>query len=101
MFRQSSVLRNDYRGREAPSGIAAAVVSLHAILGCVPSRLAAFGYGLIGNFVEALHRWRDEAPLWRHDWPNANWRVLVASGIGALQLDQDGNEDDFAASSLQ
>src|SRR3569833_412355 len=88
-------------GRDATSGFADAVVSLHAILGWVPSRLAALGYGLMGNFAEALHRWRDEAPLWRHDWPNANRRVLVASGIGALQLDQDGNEDDFAASSLQ
>jgi len=101
LFRLSCVLRNDYRGREATSGFAEAVVSLHAILGWVPSRLAALGYGLMGNFAEALHRWRDEAPLWRHDWPNANLRVLVASGIGALQLDQDGNEDDFAASSLQ
>src|SRR3569623_361260 len=95
------VLRNNNRGREVTSGFAVAVVSLHAILGWGPSRLAALCYGLMGNFAEALHRWRDEAPLWRHDWPNANRRVLVASGIGALQLDQDGNEDDFAASSLQ
>src|SRR3569623_643212 len=75
LFRLSCVLRNDYRGREVTRGFAEAVV--------------------------ALHRWRDEAPVWRQDWPNANRRVLVASGIGALQLDQDGNEDDFAASSLQ
>jgi membrane protein required for beta-lactamase induction len=84
LYRLSALLRQ----AEAERGgeLAEAVQRLMMVLDWVPARLCAIGYALSGNFVEAVHGWRDDAGK----WADYNRGVLLASGFGAMsRMDDD------------
>lgn len=59
---------------------------LGEILDWLPARLSALGYALSGDFEGALVRWR-ESVLGAEHWLVPSAQVLVAAGVGALDLD--------------
>lgn len=69
--------------------------------GVAPSRLTALNYALVGSFADALYRWREETLHNPTGWLLRNRLVLVASGLGALQLGNDPLELTKTFSTLQ
>lgn len=51
-----------------------------ALLDWLPTRVAAIGFAIAGNFEDAMYGWRTQAA----DWPDNNEGVLLASAAGAL-----------------
>lgn len=78
---------------ERGGGLAEAVQRLMWLLDWVPARLCAIGFALSGNFVEAMHGWRDDAGK----WADTNRGVLLASGLGAMdQMDEEHAEEEVS-----
>lgn len=46
----------------------------------LPTRVAAIGFAIAGNFEDAMYGWRTQAA----DWPDDNEGVLLAAAAGAL-----------------
>lgn len=89
MYRLSSLLKNlGLRERDIGGPFADAALRLHAILDWLPARLTALGYAISGSFVDALGGWHSSA-AWRENWEKSNIGILVATGLGALQLSAD------------
>jgi adenosylcobinamide-phosphate synthase len=64
-----------------------------AVLDWLPSRLLAFSFAIVGNFEEAMLRWRALSTGERY----GNVEVLLASGFGALGLDDDAPDADYVS----
>ena len=81
LYRLTTVLRDrDGLGDE----FGQTVHALQWLLDWLPARLCAVGYALSGNFVAAIHAWRERVGL----WPDSNRGVLVATGLGALDQEE-------------
>ncbi len=52
------------------------------VLDWLPARLTAAGYAVVGNFEEAVDRWRNYARL----WPDSNTGAMLASAAGAVGI---------------
>lgn len=52
------------------------------VLDWLPARLTAAGYAVVGNFEEAVDRWRNYAAL----WPDSNTGAMLASAAGAVGI---------------
>jgi len=91
LYRLAALL---HRTESKKSGeFAEAAQRLMKVLDWVPARLCAIGYALSGNFVEAVHGWRDDACK----WPDYNRGVLLASGLGALsQMEDEDSEKEVS-----
>ncbi len=59
-----------------------AAARLDDLLNYLPARLTALSYALLGNTLNALQCWREQAPL--HDSPNAG--PVMAAGAGSLGI---------------
>lgn len=94
LFRLSCELANKDQHSGEQSGFVQAARVLHGVLSWLPCRLTVLGFALTGSFGDALHRWREEAPLWERDWLAGNRQVLVAGGLGALQADRELSEEE-------
>lgn len=70
------------RGREEVQEFGAAVARLEQLIGWIPARITAISYGIMGSFEDALRCWRYQAGV----WSDSNSATLLASGLGALQL---------------
>ena len=66
---------------------------LAEILDWLPARLTAFGYALSGDFEAAVLRWRNSSVDDAH-WGLSADDVLIATGTGALDLDE-GSRDNL------
>lgn len=64
-----------------------------AILDWLPTRLLAFSFAIVGNFEEAMLRWRSLNTGEGY----GNVEVLRASGFGALGLDDDEPDADYVS----
>lgn len=94
MYRSTTQLKG-LEGDER-EGFLEAVLRLQAILDWVPARITAVCYAVIGSFVDAIHNWRTQADMWGEDLRTRNQGVLVASGMGALRLeDATAQEEDL------
>jgi membrane protein required for beta-lactamase induction len=89
LYRLSSVLKTNTIGERATSDFAQAATRLHAILDWLPARLVSLGYAISGSFVDAIANWRSCSVKWANNWQESSIGVLLASGIGALKLDDD------------
>ena len=89
LYRLSLTLKQATAKERGASEFAQAASRLHAILDWVPARLVALGYATTGSFVDALSHWRASKARWAGKWENSSVGVLMASGIGALQLNED------------
>lgn len=87
LYRLSTLLRNITGKEHDGSEFAQAAARLHAVLDWVPARLSALGYAIAGSFVDAVANWRSAAQSWAGRWQESSIGVLLASGMGALQLD--------------
>ena len=65
---------------------------LAEILDWLPARLTAFGYALSGDFEAAVLRWRNLSADDAH-WGLPADDVLIATGTGALDLDEDSRDN--------
>ncbi|MDA1107946.1 MAG: regulatory signaling modulator protein AmpE [Proteobacteria bacterium] len=89
LYRLSLTLKQVTAKERGVSEFARAAARLHAILDWVPARLVALGYATTGSFVDALSHWRASRARWAGKWEDSSVGVLLASGIGALQLNED------------
>ncbi len=87
LYRLAAVLKSATRTERTTSDFARAARRLHAILNWPAARLVALSYATIGSFVDALTEWRNAAAEWREGWEEFNAKLLVASGLGALQIE--------------
>ncbi|MBL4852159.1 MAG: regulatory signaling modulator protein AmpE [Gammaproteobacteria bacterium] len=100
LFRLSSVLRDDlFKEGEALQAVAESARILHGLLAWIPARLTAITYALAGSFIDVLECWRQNTSRWTHDWITGNRRLLIETGISALQFRtcRDGVEVDDPA----
>ncbi len=75
---------------ERGAGLQRAAIALDRLLGFVPARLVAFGYGAAGSLQPSLVRARLTERLRLED----NEAVLADAGLGALQID---DPEDYCA----
>ncbi len=87
LYRLAVVLKSETRTERTTSDFARAARRLYATLNWPTARLVALSYATIGSFVDALTEWRNAAAEWREGWEEFNARLLVASGLGALQIE--------------
>jgi AmpE protein len=90
LFRVTDVLRRE-ETRCNPDAVPGAISSanatlqsLHGIIAWLPARLLAFTYGLAGSFDEAFSGWRRYLEEERDHFFEANDKLLVHAGRGAL-----------------
>lgn len=91
LFRMICLLREYSRREEPHSGFTGAVEVAYGMIGWPSSRLAALGYALVGSFADAIYGWRDAAASGTLVLDYR--RILAASGLGALQIDNDALDD--------
>jgi AmpE protein len=96
-FRVTDLMRREALARAARSDApaeAAAVRSLcqrlHGVLAFVPARLLALTYGVAGSFEESFSGWRRYLAAESDHFFDANDRLLVHAGRGALGAGWDG-----------
>jgi len=63
---------------------------IHSLMAWAPARMLASGYALTGNFDGAYHAYKDRAIS--SDFSHSNHEVLVATGLGAMRNQEEGNE---------
>lgn len=76
------------------SDFALAIRRLYMILGWIPARLCSLTYALAGNFSATLLCWHCVSDFFNQ----SNDELIVASGLHALNLDENANKDDANAS---
>ncbi|MBI5461567.1 MAG: regulatory signaling modulator protein AmpE [Gammaproteobacteria bacterium] len=59
----------------------------------LPARLTAFGYALSGDFEAAVLRWRTSGAGGGEHWHASAADILIATGTGALDLDEDSRDN--------
>lgn len=59
-----------------------ALGAFEQLIGWIPARITAISYAFMGSFEDALRCWRYQAGV----WSDSNGATLLASGLGALQL---------------
>ena len=94
LYRISCRARRQHAGRE--DDFAQAIIAFHEGLAWLPARLSALGFAFSGSFVDAMNLWRHEG----HRCPEGSCGVLIASGMGAMQLDAVVLEEEGAAEQL-
>ncbi|MFQ5469245.1 MAG: regulatory signaling modulator protein AmpE [Gammaproteobacteria bacterium] len=68
------------------SGFIEAGIRLHAILDWLPVRITGLGYAMAGSFVDAIQSMHRAIKNRDTDWVSRNQKVVIESGMGALQL---------------
>ncbi len=66
---------------------------LHFILSYIPARITAFSYALGGSMNDAIKNWRDYNGGQVQCTNNNNCGIVVASGLGALQINHDSESN--------
>lgn len=77
LYRLSQLCLRRWRGEPDLAGILGRALYF---MDWLPTRVAALGFAIAGNFEDAMYGWRTQAA----DWPDANEGVLLASAAGAL-----------------
>ncbi len=104
LYRSTAQLKGVlHSGRAFEPDFIEAVLRLQALLDWIPARITALCYGIIGSFVDAIHRWRTAGPEWRVDLASGNRGVLINSGLGSLRIDEipDGEIPDTDSGALR
>jgi membrane protein required for beta-lactamase induction len=95
LMRREAILRA--ARRDAPPGAAAVGAlcqRLHGVLAFVPARLLALSYGVAGSFEESFTGWRSYLTAESDHFFDANDRLLVHAGRGALGARWEGTPDE-------
>lgn len=103
-YRLTSILRTPPAGEEEVAQrtrFDASAAQLNFILAWVPARLAVLGYAVIGSFVDALGYCRNKTQECSERWSDANDRLLVCAGTGALRLGLQPEEGATAADNVR
>jgi membrane protein required for beta-lactamase induction len=90
-YRLSSGLPRILQHVECGEGARTAALRLHGYLAWAPVRLIALLFGLAGSTDDALKAWRSVHIENEESWTARTWRLLVATGCGALQMEDEAN----------
>ena len=93
LYRVSSHLHT--RFGQKSDAFAQAVNRLHAILGWLPAHIVALLFAMAGSFVDVIQHWREQRSVWMNDWQKAVNSVVIAGGMGALQMPLSAVEEDI------
>jgi len=88
MYRLASVIKQRCEQSRESTDFAQAVEVLYGVLVWAPARITAFAFGIMGSFIHALRSWRNAMVSSSTHWLTNDQIVVVASGLGALQLDR-------------
>ena len=66
-----------------------AAARFNDVMGWIPARVTALSYAIMGSFEDALHCWRRHAGM----WSDINSGPLLASGFGAMHMENCEDED--------
>jgi adenosylcobinamide-phosphate synthase len=82
LYRMSDYFAREWGGRSDPE-IGEFGVFARRVFGWIewlPARVTAMAFSIVGDFEDAAHCWRTQAPT----WPDRNEGILLAAGAGAL-----------------
>ena len=106
LFRVTDVLRRAAiqaalaRGVAADDPVVVALQRVHGALAWAPARLLAFSYGVAGSFDDAFRGWRGYLARERDEFFEANDRLLVHAGQGAMSASFASSTDEAARAEL-
>lgn len=86
LYRVTSLARSG----DDEEGVGGSAQRLLWLLDWVPARLCALGYALSGNFVDAMHNWRESEA----SYTDSNHGAMIGAGLGALGHVDSGSEDE-------
>jgi len=84
LLRRAAIERAEASPEPGTEATAAVMQQLHGILAWLPARLLALTYGVAGSFDDAFAGWRNYLAAERDAFFEANDRLLVHAGRGAL-----------------
>lgn len=88
LFRLSDVQNRAYMDQQGE--YAQANQRLFYILSWIPARLSVLGYAVVGSFIDTMSKWQGMSDFWQED----NNTLMIVSGAGALQHDDDNEPAD-------
>jgi len=91
LYRCTYVVKQHCERANETSDFAQSIHVLYGVLSWLPARLTAYAYGLAGNYSTAIRNRNKERRVEPGEWMNNNGRMMVASGLGALQLHETGS----------
>lgn len=86
LYRVASVLRGEADDGDDGNDFMAAARQLHYVMAWVPARLTSLAFALVGSFQGAYAQRTSREEVLKPHWRDANERLLVAAGAGALGL---------------
>ncbi len=84
-----------YSQSENCEALQEAAQRLHTILNWLPARLTAMSYALGGSMSDAWQNWRCYQTEWAQTNCDGNGGILICSGLGALQIEPNSQENDL------
>lgn len=95
LMRREAILRAERGDAAAPAAAVSDLCQrLHGVVAFVPARLLALTYGVAGSFEESFSGWRSYLASESDHWFDANDRLLVHAGRGALGVGWEQARDD-------
>ncbi len=91
LYRCTYVVKQHCEEAKETSDFAQSIHVLYGVLSWLPARLTAYAYGLAGNYSAAIRNRNQERRVEPGEWMNNNGRMMVSSGLGALQLHETGS----------
>lgn len=91
LYRCTHVVKQHCERAQETSDFAQSIHVLYGVLSWLPARLTAYAYGFSGNYSASTRNRNQERRVEPGEWMNNNGRMMVSSGLGALQLHETGS----------
>lgn len=91
LYRCTYVVKQHCERSNETSDFSQSIHILYGVLSWLPARLTAYAYGLAGNYSASTTNRNQDRRIEPGEWVNNNGRMMVASGLGALQMHETGS----------